>query len=205
MTAPDDRSAGQRAADERDLATNDTTMPADGLGGAQGSEGTAEGGAVYEAQGADAATEALRQELEAQRDRYLRLAAEYDNFRKRTLRERAEAGTRAQADLVLSLLDPLDDLDRFAHVDPATTDAATVIQGVEMVRRKLAGVLTAAGLEAINPQDAPFDPALQEAMTTVPASTPEEDHTVAQVYQLGYSFGGQLLRPARVVVRQWQE
>lgn len=202
MTAPDERSTGQQAADEQGLAGRDAAMPGEGVRGAQDS---GDGSVSYEAQDADSATEALRQELDSQRDRYLRLAAEYDNFRKRTQRERAEAGSRAQAELVGSLLEALDDLDRFAHVDPAATPAATVIQGVEMVQRKLAAVLRAAGLEAIDPQDAVFDPAVQEAMTTVPAGSPEEDHTVAQVYQRGYSFGGQLLRPARVVVRQWQE
>jgi molecular chaperone GrpE len=146
---------------------------------------------------------ALRRDLAAQQDRYLRLAAEYDNFRRRTQRERAEAGARAQADLVRSLLDSLDDLDRFATVDPATATAQSVVDAVSMVGRKVAKALTTAGLEVVNPQDAPFDPNLHEAVATAPAASAEEDDTVAQVYQPGYVFGGQLLRPARVVVRQW--
>lgn len=139
-----------------------------------------------------------------ERERYLRLAAEYDNFRKRTTREKQEAESRGQAELVKQIIDPLDDIARFAHVDPVTTDSATVVQGVEMVEKKLAKILSAAGLEVINPVDQNFDPALHEAVATEPALSREDDHVVARVYQLGYVFKGQLLRPARVVVKQWQ-
>jgi molecular chaperone GrpE len=139
-----------------------------------------------------------------ERERYLRLAAEYDNFRKRTIREKQEAESRGQADLVKQIIDPLDDIARFAHVDPATTDSVTVVQGVEMVEKKLAKILGAAGLEIVNPVDQTFDPALHEAVATEPALSQEDDHVVARVYQLGYVFKGQLLRPARVVVKQWQ-
>lgn len=138
-----------------------------------------------------------------ERERYLRLAAEYDNYRKRTAREKQEAESRGQADLVKQIIDPLDDIARFAHVDPATTDSATVVQGVEMVEKKLAKILATAGLEIINPVDQSFDPALHEAVATEPAVAKEDDHVVARVYQLGYLFKGQLLRPARVVVKQW--
>lgn len=138
-----------------------------------------------------------------ERERYLRLAAEYDNYRKRTAREKQEAESRGQADLVKQIIDPLDDIARFAHVDPTTTDSATVVQGVEMVEKKLAKILRTAGLEIINPVDQSFDPALHEAVATEPAVAREDDHVVARVYQLGYLFKGQLLRPARVVVKQW--
>jgi molecular chaperone GrpE len=142
-------------------------------------------------------------ELEEQREKYLRLAAEYDNYRKRTMRERQEAAARGQAELVRHLIDPLDDLSRFAHLDAATVDAATMVHGAELVERKLRKVLAAAGLEVIDPVDQAFDPALHEAIATEPALSPEDDHVVARVYQPGYVFAGQLLRPARVVVKQW--
>jgi molecular chaperone GrpE len=137
------------------------------------------------------------------RDRYLRLAAEYDNFRKRSAKERQDAGARAQADLVRELIDALDDVQRFAHVDPATTDSATLVQGVDMVEKKLLKTLNAAGLEIINPVGETFDPALHEAVATEPTSAREDDHVVSRVYQPGYVFKSQLLRPARVVVKQW--
>lgn len=146
---------------------------------------------------------AAQQRLAEQQDRYLRLAAEYDNFRKRTARERGEQTTRAQADLVKQLIDGLDDLARFAHVDPATTDASTIVKGVEMVEKKLLKSLNGAGLEVIDPINQSFDPTVHEAVATEPALSPEDDHVVSRVYQAGYRFNGQLLRPARVVVKQW--
>ncbi len=145
----------------------------------------------------------VRRELSAERDKYLRLAAEYDNYRKRTARERGELTSRAQADLTKHLIDALDDLGRFAHVDPATVDPVTLAQGVEMVERKFLKSLGTAGLQVINPIDQTFDPALHEAVTTEPALSPEDDHVVSRVFQVGYLFNGQLLRPARVVVKQW--
>ena len=155
-----------------------------------------------------AATEApqgtdLDAALAEQREKYLRLAAEFDNYRKRTTKERLEAGTRGQAELILRLLEAIDDLGRFADIDPATTDTATLHKGIELVEQKLLKSLGALGLEIINPQDQSFDPNLHEAITTEPALSPEDDHTVSKVFQLGYRFGGQLLRPARVVVKQW--
>jgi molecular chaperone GrpE len=147
-------------------------------------------------------TEADRRAAEMQ-DKYLRLAAEYDNFRKRTARERVEMTGRAQADLVRQLLDGLDDLARFAHIDPATTDAVTLHQGVDMVEKKLQKVLAGAGMEIIDPVNQTFDPQTQEAVATEPALSSEDDHVVSRVYQVGYRFNGQLLRPARVVVKQW--
>lgn len=152
---------------------------------------------------APAETGEVRRELEEQREKYLRLAAEYDNFRKRTARERQEAHLRGQADMLKGMIDALDDLGRFAHVDPATADAKTIVDGVEMVEKKLFKTLAGHGLEIINPIDHPFDPALHEAVMTEPAASKEEDHLVARVFQVGYLFNGQLLRPARVVVKQW--
>ena len=154
---------------------------------------------AVENDGAAAAERALAE----QQDKYLRLAAEYDNYRKRAVRERQEAASRGQADLLRGLLDALDDLMRFAHVDPATTDTKTVVDGVAMVERKMLKTLNSIGVEVINPIDQTFDPAAMEAVATEPALSPEDDHVVARVYQQGYLFNGQLLRPARVVVKQW--
>jgi molecular chaperone GrpE len=144
------------------------------------------------------------QQISEERDRYLRLAAEYDNYRKRSAKERAEAGSRAQAELIGKLLESLDDLQRFAHVDPATTDSLTLHKGIELVEQKMLKALGVAGLEVINPVDQTFDPTMHEAITTETALSPEDDHVVAKVFQPGYRFNGQLLRPARVVVKQWR-
>jgi molecular chaperone GrpE len=144
---------------------------------------------------------ALEAELTELKDRHLRLAAEYDNFRKRTARERDEIRSRSQAELARRLLEALDDLGRVAHLEPAATPAADVIAGVELVERKVLRELGTAGLERIGEADVPFDPQLHEAIATVPAASEREDHTVAAVLQVGYRFNGVLLRPARVQVR----
>ena len=146
----------------------------------------------------------LERELTLERDKYLRLAAEFDNFRKRMIKERVEAEGRGQAELVRHMLDPLDDIARFAHLDPASTDTATVVEGVALVEKKLEKSLRAAGLEPVRPSGEKFDPALHEAVATEPTAKREEDGTVSVVYQVGYTFKGQMLRPARVVVRQYQ-
>ena len=147
----------------------------------------------------------VQQQLDEQREKYLRLAAEYDNYRRRTTKERQEAHSRGQADMLKGLIDPLDDIGRFAHVDPATTDAQTLVDGVAMVEKKLAKTLAGHGLEIIDPAGRPFDPALHEAVMTEPAASPDEDHLVARTFQVGYVFNGMLLRPARVVVKQWND
>jgi molecular chaperone GrpE len=138
------------------------------------------------------------------KDRHLRLAAEYDNFRKRTSKERAEVWTRAQAELVTRLADALDDLSRFAHIDPVETDARTLHEGVELVERKMWKELESAGVTKIDEAGVPFDPNVHEAVTMQPAQNPKQDHTVGQVVQPGYKMRDVLLRPARVVVLTWQ-
>jgi molecular chaperone GrpE len=152
---------------------------------------------------APSVTESLEAALLESKDRYLRLAAEYDNYRKRVSRERQEERARAQADLVKQLVDGLDDLARVAHVDPRTIDATAAVHGADIAERKLLKALQGAGLELVNPVDQAFDPALHEAVGTEPALSAEDDHVVARVYQPGYVFNGQLIRPARVVVKQW--
>jgi molecular chaperone GrpE len=160
------------------------------------------GGALIEP--SEEAVVRLEAECADLKDKYLRLAAEYDNFRKRAVKERTELWGRAQADLVQRLVDALDDLARFAHVDPAQTDAKTIHDGVDMVERKIWKVLEAAGVTRVDQVGVPFDPNVHEAVTTRPADHPAKDHTVGAVLQPGYRMGDTLIRPARVVVLTWQ-
>ena len=143
-------------------------------------------------------------ELDVLKDRHLRLAAEYDNFRKRTAKERTESWQRAQAELVSRLADALDDLSRFARIDPAETDAKRLHEGVDLVERKIWKELESAGVKRIDQSGVPFDPHLHEAVTMQPAPKPDLDHTVGQVVQAGYKMGDVLLRTARVIVLTWQ-
>jgi len=151
-----------------------------------------------------ASSQGAPSDAEVWKDRHLRLAAEYDNFRKRTTKERAETWARAQAEIVTRLADALDDLSRFAHIDPADIDSKTLHEGVDLVERKVWKELENAGVTRIDQAGVPFDPNVHEAVTTQPASKPEQDHTVGQVVQPGYKMRDTLLRPARVVVLTWQ-
>ncbi len=147
----------------------------------------------------------LQGQLAEMQDRHLRIAAEYDNFRKRTARERTELWTRAQADVVARVLDVLDDFGRVLDVDRSQATMEDVIKGVELVERKLVRDLEASGLERVGEVGEPFDPNHHEAIGSLPAESKDHDHTVGTVLQVGYKFGGALLRPARVQVRMWHD
>lgn len=149
------------------------------------------------------ATGELERQLADQKDKYVRLFAEFENFRRRSAKERLEAESKGMGALIAGLLDSLDDLGRVAHFDPATTPAQAIVDGVALVEKKVLKSLAGHGLVVVNPEGERFDPAVHEALTAIPAALPEEDEFVAQVYQVGYTFNGQLLRPARVVVKQW--
>lgn len=151
--------------------------------------------------GVEAEVEDLRGELERLNDQHLRLAAEFDNYRRRNERERSALATRLQADLVASLLDVLDDLQRVADSGP-DVEAESVLEGVRLVEKKFASVLEAAGLQPIDAEGEPFDPEIMEALMTVPTDDPDKDHRVADVFQRGYRFRDTMVRPARV--RVWQ-
>ena len=154
-------------------------------------------------EGGDVSSEsAVLDELQAMKEKYLRLAAEYDNFRKRTDRERLESRDRAQGQLVEKLLEPLDDLQRVALSDAGPVSLEALLEGVRMVERKLTRVLEAAGLEPLDARGQPFDPEIHEALMMTPTDAAEEDDTVGEVFQPGYRFRGLLLRPARVQVRK---
>jgi molecular chaperone GrpE len=141
----------------------------------------------------------LEHDLAELKDRHLRLAAEYDNYRKRSSRERAELADRAQASFVAKLIDVLDDLDRLVASDPSTP-LPSLREGLSAVDRKLWKQLEDAGVERIDPVGTAFDPALHEAVSTTSAKDRSQEHTVSATFQPGYRFKGTLVRPARVQV-----
>jgi molecular chaperone GrpE len=206
MSEHDDNGSAERPAGEAQAVENGESggegqaSAANGKANGQSNGLGGDGPAVAEA----SAPSSGGDELASLRERHLRLAAEFDNYRKRVERERGEAFVRAQAQLLERLLEPLDDLARVADFDPATTPAGALHEGCEMVERKFLRAMEAAGLEEIDAAGKPFDPTIHEALTTVPAETAEEDNMVAQVYQKGYRLKGVLLRPARVVVKKHQ-
>jgi len=141
----------------------------------------------------------LENEVAELKDRHLRLAAEFDNYRKRINRERSELSDRAQASFVAKLLDVLDDMDRLVASDPATP-LPSLRAGLSAVDRKLSKELEDAGVERIDPVGSPFDPSQHEAVSTLPAPDRSQDQQVSATFAPGYRFKGVLVRPARVQV-----
>lgn len=156
------------------------------------------------AQTEEAASENGREDLAAQvaelRDRALRQAAELDNYKKRTEREKAEFFKRANQGLVKDLLPVLDNLERaLASARETPQSDQTLMKGVEMVHADLLKTLGRYGLEPMESMGQTFDPELHEAM--MQQEDPEqEENTVLAEAQKGYTFEGRLLRPAMVVV-----
>jgi molecular chaperone GrpE len=193
----DPAAAAGRRADDADLASTDMSQEPS----SRSPESQAEfvGGSGLPVEPSSEAIRRLEEQLEEARERHLRLAAEYDNYRKRATRERTELGDRAQAGLVSRLLDVLDDMDRLS-VDGSAASGEQLRQAVALVDKKLWKELQAAGLERIDPVGEPFDPSVHEAVSIVPPPSPEQDHQVSATFQAGYRFKGTLVRPARVQV-----
>src|SRR6266545_371212 len=139
---------------------------------------------------------ALQAERDELFDRLQRLAAEFDNFRKRSAREQAALSERANERLVKELIPVLDDLGRALEA-AAEHEEAKLEEGVRLVHRALSDLLTKEGLAEIE-TDGKFDPHVHEALLSQPSD--EDEGSVIEVVQKGYKLGDKVLRPARVVV-----
>ena len=162
-------------------------------------EGAEDGGSVGDEAAVDE-SDRLRGERDRYRDRHLRLAADFDNYRRRAEDRLGQRWDLAQADLVARLLDPLDDLLRVTALESESASVEVIVEGVEMVERKFLQVLEEAGVEIVDPLGEPFDPNTMEAMMRVPPESDDLEDTVERVFQRGYALRGQLVRPARVSV-----
>jgi molecular chaperone GrpE len=145
--------------------------------------------------------ESRGKELEDANDRQIRLQAEFDNFRRRSLKERQESLQYGHQNLVKDLLGAVDNLERaLEHADQSGgADLQSVLQGVELVHREILAAIGKHGVQSINPDEAAFDPMYHEAMGQIPDAT-VEPNTVTQVLQKGYLLKDRMLRPARVMV-----
>jgi molecular chaperone GrpE len=161
------------------------------------------GGAAGDAssQGGSEGSEDISLELKQTQDRLLRLQADFENFRRRALKEKTEAHQYGHQNLVKDLLSAVDNLDR--AIDHASRsgggDLESLLQGVELVRRDLLGALAKNGVTPIEALGQPFDPALHEAMAQAPDGT-VAPNTVIEELQKGYKLRDRLVRPSRVVV-----
>lgn len=151
------------------------------------------------AEPAESAVKRLDDQYAELQERHLRLAAEFDNYRKRVARERLELAERAQASLVVKMVEILDDMDRLVSADPSGT-VDSVHQAMIMVDRKFRKELEAAGLERLDPAGERFDPTVHEAVAVTPPLEPSQAELVSATFQVGYRFKGHLVRAARVQV-----
>jgi len=154
---------------------------------------------------ADAPTEStteqrLADELAAANDKYLRLYAEFDNYKRRIAKERIELMQTAGKEIIASLLPVIDDFDRALKAFETATELAPVKEGVSLVGQKLKNILTHQGLTEMESIGKPFDAELQEAITNVPAPNEDLKGKVIDEIEKGYFLHGKVLRHAKVVV-----
>lgn len=165
--------------------------------GAAAAAGTGEEEAAREGNGVGGNQDAA--ESDSYRDQYLRLRADFENFRKRTRREKEEWTQRCLENLCGDLLTVLDHFDLGLENGKGVEAAEDVVKGFDLVRGQLGTVLGKYGLSPLVAEDGPFDPNRQEAITHLPSPEVPEGHVVAMTRK-GYLMGDRLLRPVQVVV-----
>jgi molecular chaperone GrpE len=144
--------------------------------------------------------EKLQEEAAEWKDKYLRLVAEFDNFRKRNAKERLELMQTAGKDVIVSMLDVLDDCDRAQKQVETSHDANAIKEGVLLVFNKLRNTLQARGLKQMNSVGQDFNADLHEAITEIPAPSKDAAGKVIDQVQPGYYLNDKIIRFAKVVV-----
>ena len=145
------------------------------------------------------ATEELQRERDEFKDLLLRKTAEFDNFRKRTERERQSISESAAADLIGEIVPLLDDLERALKAEPGSEGAEAYRRGVELIHRQLSETLRKRGVRPIETTGADFDPYYHQAVSYEPAAG-RRDGEIIEEFRRGYMLGDRLLRPSMVKV-----
>lgn len=143
--------------------------------------------------------ERLKEKVEELNDKYIRQAAEFDNFRRRSAKERMELSQTAGKEVIIDLLDALDDSERAQKQMETTDDVQHIREGVQLVFTKLRNTLSAKGLKAMDTLNKEFNPDLHEAITEIDAGAEMKGKVVAEV-QKGYYLNDKIIRFAKVVV-----
>ncbi len=142
----------------------------------------------------------LEQELGEAKDKYLRLFAEFDNFKKRTIKERIDFMSTAGRETIAAVLPVLDDFDRAKKSAEDSESQEVFSEGVTLVYNKLHGIMKAKGVTAMESTGETFDPELHEAITEIPAPTEEMKGKVIDTIENGYLLNDKIIRHAKVVV-----
>lgn len=133
-------------------------------------------------------------------DRYLRLYSEFDNYRKRTLKEKLELNKTASSEIILSLLPVLDDCDRAKKAIENSDDTKSVNEGLELISNKFHNILKQKGVEEIDALNKKFDTDFHEAVTKIPAPSIKLKGKNVDVIEKGYTLNGKVIRYAKVVI-----
>ncbi|MEO8934815.1 MAG: nucleotide exchange factor GrpE [Xanthomarina sp.] len=146
--------------------------------------------------------ERLEEELKQEKDKFLRLFAEFENYKRRTAKERLELFKTANEDVLVALLPVLDDFDR-AYIEISKTEEKDLLKGVELISNKLKNTLISKGLEEINliPGDT-FSADKHEAITQVPAPSDDLKGKIVDIVEKGYKLGDKTIRFPKVVIGQ---
>lgn len=144
--------------------------------------------------------EKAQEEMEEQKDKYLRLSAEFDNYRKRTLKEKAELILNGGEKSLSSILPVVDDFERAIKTMETATDVDAVKEGVELIYNKFMAVLAQNGVKVIETKDQPLDTDYHEAIAVIPAPSEEQKGKILDCVQTGYTLNDKVLRHAKVVV-----
>jgi molecular chaperone GrpE len=140
-------------------------------------------------------------QLQAEKDKYLRLYSEFENFRRRTTKERLDWMQTASKDVILSVLPVIDDMERaLKSMETANDISKSAIEGMELIYKKLYSIMEKIGLKPMNAQGQPFDPELHEAITQFPAPSPDLIGKVVDEVEKGYLLNDKVIRFAKVVV-----
>ncbi|WP_311954526.1 nucleotide exchange factor GrpE [Mucilaginibacter terrae] len=142
----------------------------------------------------------LKEDLAQANDKYLRLYAEFDNFKRRTTKERVELLQTAGKEVIVSLLPVLDDFERAIKATETATDVNAVKEGITLVQSKLKNILTQKGLKEMEARGTIFDADIHEAITNIPAPTDDLKGKVVDELEKGYYLGDKVVRYAKVIV-----
>ena len=146
------------------------------------------------------AVDKLQEELDEQKDKYMRLFAEFDNFKRRNAKERVELIQTAGKEVIVSLLDVLDDCDRAEKQIQSSNDLEQIKEGIQLVFGKLRNTLQSRGLKAMESINTTFDVENHVAITEIPAPSPNLVDKVVDEVQKGYYLNEKIIRFAKVVV-----
>lgn len=191
----EDFEANKLEQEELNQSTEETTLTNEGEVGADMSEN-------QDTLSATTTEESTEEKLSKLSDDYLRLMAEYDNYRKRTLKEKSELIRNGGEKVLKDLLPVVDDLDlALQNIDKAE-DITAVREGIRLIHSKFVDYLSRQGVKAIETEGKPFDEELHEAIATFPAPTEEQKGQVIDCVKKGYTLNDKVLRHACVVVGQ---